>query len=118
MIGTLHFPLDMFRGRFGKKNAMYGFVRNGIQHFGLLGSRNYEQHPVTPREKQTHSNMALASKAYNQLDKSSPEYQQLEQEFRQQMQFGIAHNKPYKSTLRGFFISQYIAKLESERKES
>lgn len=115
MKGKLEFPLNIFSGRMGKKNGMYAFIRNGIQHFGIVGSRNFFEHPVTPREKETHSNMALASKAYNQLDKSSPEYKQLEQAFKQQRQYGIKHDKPYKSTLRGYFISQYIANLESTR---
>lgn len=117
MDGKLHFPLNLFSGRMGQKNQMYAFVRNGIQHFGIIGARDYVLHPVTPREEQTHSNMALASKAYKQLDKSSPEFKQLNQDFLKQRQYGVENNKPYKSTFRGYFISQYIAKLEAERKQ-
>jgi hypothetical protein len=65
--------------------------------------RDYNTHPQSEAERAGILRLSAASKAYNQVVKGSPEWQNLEREWLEQKD--LANGK---CSIRGYFISQYM----------
>lgn len=111
----LEIPIKSLSGKISHKDKIFFAERYGLQYTGKMAERDYHQHPVTAREKETHSYMREASMAYNRLDKQSEEYKELVRAWDQQQADGIRHNKPYKKTIRGYFISEHIKHADKKQ---
>lgn len=111
----LFIPIKSISGKIDPRSKIFFAERYGLQYAGTMEERDYHLHPVTAREKETHSDMREACMAYNRLDKQSEEYKALVRAWEKQQSAGIRQNTPYKKTIRGYFISEYIKQANKIR---
>ena len=96
--------IESAHGKIHSKSDMWFMERHGTQFTGHRNNpRDYSLKPQSEAEKAGTLRMAAASKAYNQINKGSPELLALEQEFLAQL------SQPgSKKTIRGYFISKHM----------
>ena len=89
---------------FGRNCDMWLMERYGTKYTARsTHPRDYKKNPQSQAEKECTLRMGVASKAYNQLVKGSPEWLALEEAWREQK------DKPGgKRSIRGYFISQHM----------
>ena len=97
-------PIAKAVGKIFGGSDMWLMERYGTQYTcRKTNPRDYRKNPQSAAEKAGTLRLAAASKAYNRLEKGSPEWQQLEQEYLTQRDLPNG-----KKSLRGYFISQHM----------
>ena len=96
--------IESAHGKLHSESDMWLMERNGTQFTGHRNNpRDYSLKPQSEAEKECTLRLGAASKAYNQLEKGSPEWIALENAWREQK------DKPGgKPSIRGYFISQHM----------
>ena len=101
---TYHPIIESAHGKIHSQSDMWFMERYGTKFTGhRMNPRDYSKKPQSEAEKAGTLRLAAASKAYNEIVKGSPEWQELEQEYLDQ------RLKPgAKKSIRGYFISKHM----------